>query len=402
MCSDPMQQSHPTGSEATETVVDNDFVEGRFSAAARGYAALLDRSPGRLDIAARLGYLDLLANRPEAAVARLSHVLEQGWRTRSILSHLAEAYCRLGNLGPAALCYQQLGRDGLAGTLAAMAGLDVFRRADTSATARLDLLGIEPLPMVRASVNGIEANLIIDSGAGDCVLDMRFAVSAGVPLGGQEWRDFAGGHRAEVTHAHLQQLDLDAVRIHDLPIQVLDLQPVFGGWFPDTPVHGIIGISVLSLFNCRFDYQAGAFTLLPSSVADPAPQTTPLWLAENRMLLTQADFPALQNALVFLDTGMTGRAFAVPEDRGALLGVEPGLDEALVGTGGAGEVHGRAAHADRLCLGGRPYDDASGLLLPSLSIATSLGFRINALIGHDLVRGSCLHLDFPRMQLSID
>ena len=246
MSSGSIQRSN-NGASVNEAFAEEHFVEGRFGDATRAYESLLDQYPGRLDILARLGYLDLLANHADSAVARLSHVLEKGMRTRGILSHLAEAYCRRGDLGHAALCYQQLGRHGLAGTLAVMTGLEVFRIGNASAPVCLDLLSVEPLPVIRALVNGVGANLLIDTGAGDCVLDMRFAVSAGVRLGGQESRDFPGGHSAQVTHAHLEQLNMDTLSIHDLPVQVLDLQPAFGGWFPGQAIHGIVGISVLAL-----------------------------------------------------------------------------------------------------------------------------------------------------------
>jgi hypothetical protein len=282
-----------------------------------------------------------------------------------------------------------------------MAGLEVFRIDDAAASACLDLSVTEPLPVIPALVNGIEANLVVDTGAGDCVLDMHFAVSAGVRLGGQEWRDFAGGHRAQVTHAHLQQLDMGAVSIQDLPVQVLDLQPAFGGWFPGRTIHGIVGISVLSLFDCTLDYQTGRLLLQPCVAADPRQDGTPIWLAENRMLLTHVAFPLLREALMFIDTGMTGRMFAVPETLSVALGVEPDRDQALVGTGGAGDVHGRGAYASRLRLGGKEQSNATGLLLPSLSIETAFGYRIHGLIGHDLLRGSRLRLDFNRMQLGI-
>ena len=101
------------------------FREGRFQQATRAYLTLSDRHPERLDIQARLGYLDLIANKPASAVTRLSDALEKGFRNREILSHIGEAYYRVGDLGPAALCYQQLGREGLAGTLAAMADLEI-------------------------------------------------------------------------------------------------------------------------------------------------------------------------------------------------------------------------------------------------------------------------------------
>jgi hypothetical protein len=84
------------------------------------------------------------------------------------------------------------------------------------------------------------------------VLDVNFAVAAAVRLGGQEWRNFAGGRPAQVTHGHAEQLDLGDVCIRDVPVQILSLQPVFGDWYPGLPIHGILGIRALSLFTCTW------------------------------------------------------------------------------------------------------------------------------------------------------
>jgi len=176
---------------------------------------------------------------------------------------------------------------------------------------------------------------------------------------------------------------------------------VLGGWFPGQAIHSILGISVLSLFHCTLDYQTGDLELQPPDTAGPQQGSTPIWLAENRMLLTQVHFPLLEGALMFVDTGMTGRVFAVPETRSAVLGVKPDSDKALVGTGGAGDLHGRGACANRLRLDGKEQSNAMGLLLPALSIESALGYRINGLIGHELLRGSRLSLDFTRMQLCV-
>jgi hypothetical protein len=42
-----------------------------------------------------------------------------------------------------------------------------------------------------------------------------------------------------------------------------------------------------------------------------------------------------------------------------------------------------------------------GLLLDSLSIETTLGYRINGLIGHDMLRDTRLALDFTNMRLRL-
>ena len=40
-------------------------------------------------------------------------------------------------------------------------------------------------------------------------------------------------------------------------------------------------------------------------------------------------------------------------------------------------------------------------MLDQLSIEKSLGFRVNGLIGHDMLRNTRLKLDFKHMQLSL-
>ena len=245
------------------------------------------------------------------------------------------------------------------------------------------------------------ANLIVDTGAGDCVLDMRFAVAAGVRLGGQEWRHFAGGQHAQVTHGHAEQLNLRDVRIRDVPVQMLDLQAVFGDWYPDLAIHGILGIRVMSLFDCTLDYQAGLLSLEPHNRRRSTDDGVPLWLAEDWMLLSHADFPALRQALIFLDTGMMGGAFAVSESRAPALGVGRDARSSLVGTGGGGEIPGTGARAGALRLDAVERRNAGGLLLDKLSIETTLGYRINGLIGHDMLRDTRLVLDFTNMRLRL-
>jgi hypothetical protein len=377
------------------------FRDGRFEQAANAYLMLSDRHPERLDIQARLGYLNLIANKPASAVTRLSDVLGKGFRKREILSHLGEAYYRVGDLGPAALCYQQLGRDGLAGTLAAMADLEIMRTGNPPAGSDLAWITSDPLPVIRAEINGMAANLVVDTGAGDCVLDMRFAIAAEVRLGGQEWRHFAGGRHAQVTHGHAEQLNLGDVWIRDVPVQMLDVQAVFGDWYPDLAIHGILGIRVMSRFDCALDYGAGLLSLKPPDRRRSGDEGVPLWLAENWMLLSHTDFPAHRKALVFLDTGMTGGAFAVSASRAPALGVDRDARPSLVGTGGGGQIRGTGACAGELRLDTVERRNVGGLLLDSLSIETSFGYRINGLIGHDMLRDTRLALDFANMRLRL-
>jgi hypothetical protein len=378
------------------------FVAGLFDQAFADYERLLQDQPGRLDIQARLGYLDLLANRTTSAIRRLTAVMEQGLRTRTVLSHLAEAYNRNGDLGHAALCYEQLGRDGLAGTLAAMSRLPVLQISNAPGSSRLAWVRAEPLPVVAVEINGRPANLVIDTGAGDTVLDIAFAVDAGIRLGGREWREFAGGQPAEVLHGHAAQIRLEEIRITDVPVQVLDLQATFGAWFPDLTIDGILGIRLLSLFDCTLDYIDRRLELNNQTDQKAvAQESTPMWLAENWMLFSRADFPGVNEATVFVDSGLTGASFAVPKSRVETLGIAADPRSTAIGTGGGGAVGGSSAHVSRLRLDAVERHNSPGLMLDQLSIEKSLGFQVNGLIGHDMLRNTRLKLDFRRMQLSL-
>lgn len=385
------------------------FARGRLGEAMLAFERLARDYPERLDIRAKRGHLALLADDAAAAIEDLSGVMQRGLRTREILSHLAEAYYRAGNLRTAAYCYQQLGREGLAGTLAVMADLSLYRLEHVGAGVELPWLTAEPLPVIRARVNGWDANLVLDTGAGDTVLDTQFAIQAEVRLGGGEYREFAGGQRAPVTHGHARELGLADLVLGDIPVQVLDIQSAFGGWFPDLPVHGILGVGVLSRFRASLDYRNARLRLTPPGVendkaARPADGTegSPLWMAANRLLLTQADLPALEQALVFLDSGMTGTEFAASAGRMAELGHEADGREALDGTGGGGSVQGRKVSLEWLRLDRLQRYELDAAILESFPLERSQGFLIHGLVGHDMLRDSLLTLDFPNMRMRLE
>jgi hypothetical protein len=392
-----------------EQAAQERFAQGQLWELAADYDRLCRQMPERLDLRARLGYLALLANDLDAAVKHLAHAINQGLRSRKALSHLAEVYYRKGRLDSAAYCYQRLGREGLAGTLAVMAEVDAWQFAQANTRVEIPWLADNPLPVITAQINGRNANLVIDTGAGDVLLDTRFAVDTGIRLGGQEQRSFAGGMPALVTYGHVEELVLKDVGINHFPVQIIDIQHSLGDWFPDLPIHGVLGISLFSRFRTMLDYQTGSLGLETHDTSDTAqPQDVahdrtgvPMWLAENQLLLTSVALPALEQGLWFLDSGMTGGAFAVPGTEVEILGIEVDESDALVGTGGGGSVHGHKLRVDWLRLDQLCRYNMDGVMLDSFPLGHSCGFAIQGLIGHDMLRESVLTLDFPAMRLHL-
>lgn len=385
------------------------FTQGQLWESATDYERLCRQLPERLDLRARLGYLALLSNDLVTAIKHLAQAINQGLRSRNVLAHLAEAYYRQGRLDSAAYCYQRLGREGLAGTMAVMAELNPWQLAQANTHVDIPWLADNPLPVITAQINGRSANLVLDTGAGDVVLDTRFAVDAGIRLGGREQRSFAGGMPALVTYGHVEELVLKDVGINHFPVQVIDIQHSLGDWFPDLPIHGILGTSLFSRFRTMLDYQTGSLGLEAHDTSDTAQplevareQTgVPMWLAENQLLLTSVALPVLEQGVWFLDSGMTGGAFAVPGTEVETLGIEVDESDALIGTGGGGTVHGHKLRVDWLRLDQLCRCNLDGVMLDSFPLGHSCGFAIQGLIGHDLLRESVLTLDFPAMRLHL-
>ncbi len=410
MSPDEETTGSPMDMNVSEEEAREQFAKGRFPESTRAFQRLMQRFPERLDVEARLGYLALLANDLDAAVHHLALAINGGLRSRKALTHLAESYYRQDRLASAAYCYQRLGRDGLAGTLAVMGELDASRLPGPGTSVEVPWLTASPLPVLAARVNGRSANLVLDTGTGDTVLDARFAVHAGVPLGGQERRTFAGGMPAEVTYGHAQELLFGDFRIGDLLVQVIDIPPGLAAWFPDLPIHGILGTGVFSRFRTTLDYRSGRLHLeTQRKPAEPQPDRgrrdrpgSPLWLAENQLLLTSVDLPALAQGVWFLDSGMTGGAFAVPASRVDALRLQADESEALIGTGGGGTVRGHGVRVDWLRLDRLCRDAPAGVVLDSFPVEQCCGFEVQGLIGHDLLSDTVLTLDFPAMRLFLD
>jgi hypothetical protein len=253
------------------------------------------------------------------------------------------------------------------------------------------------------------------------VLDTRLAVDAGIRLGGKEHRNFAGGMPAEVIYGHVEELLLESTRIRDIPVQVIDIPHSLADWFPDLPIHGILGTGLFARFTTTLDYHNQYLHLerhetpaeavqeyITSDQPDSAQtvfdnpgsdKAAPVWLAENQLLLTRAELPALKQGIWFLDSGMTGGAFAVPETSVETLGLTVDQSDMLVGTGGGGTLHGHKLRVDWLRLDRLCRHNPDGVMLDSFPLEYSHGFAIQGLIGHDLLHDAVLKLDFPAMRL---
>lgn len=377
------------------------FTSGRFAEAEALYKELAAENPKRLNVLSRLGHLALASNRVDEAIEYLASALHLNTRSLITWNLLADAYYRKGHFGSAAYCYDRIKRPELAATLAAMADSVPCRLEVGNDTICLPWTVSEPLPVVTGEVNGMPANLVLDTGAGDLVLDQDFAVSAGVYLGELEQRRFAGGRAAPVWYGHAKVLSLGDAILHDLLVQVLPLESVFVPHFGSLPIHGVLGTAVFSRFSTTLDYRARCLRLGPLGHPQSELNGMRFWLAGSHYIVACGRVSESPQSLMFLDTGMAGAAFAIQRSTAEAITIASIADTPQMGQGGGGEVQGRPVRLHSACLGPACRENVEGFLLEDFPLELQFGFRIGGLIAHNFFRDSVLNLDFGTMSLTV-
>jgi hypothetical protein len=257
-----------------------------------------------------------------------------------------------------------------------------------------------------AQVNGIPAHLVIDTGAGELILDAQFARTAGVIQGGVEEGWFAGGQAGLVRHGRIESLRLGGQTILALPVELIELAGVFAPFLPGLPVHGILGTAVLSHFLATLDFRTGRLVLRPkqgdiSEAPDCADLEVPFWLAGDHYLLVEVTINRWHRALVFLDTGMAGADLAVPHSTLHLANLRLTGGGGQQGQGGGGPVSALPVVVDVLRLGRYERQGLHGMVLRGFPLEYQFGFRLSGLLARDFFHASELTLDFQRMRLRI-
>ncbi len=112
------------------------------------------------------------------------------------------------------------------------------------------------IPVIDASLDGVHGKFGIDTGARSALLlygpyceQNGLAAKYGAKLEGVTGWGFGGPVRSLLARAH--ELDLGAVKVHDLVVRLSTLQ---SGATTSTDMAGLIGPDVLSQFDVTFDY----------------------------------------------------------------------------------------------------------------------------------------------------
>ncbi len=368
------------------------FVAGRFEQARESIDALLEWRPDEPALVEKRIQIDLLDNRPLAALERLRRSDDPEDPLWPGLWGVA--YLRSGSYRLAAPYFDMLGQHARA---AVFERLDDQRPADPQAGAEAPFRQHRPMPVIAVKVDGEEdALLALDTGAGETLLDTGLADRLGLSLGEPTRALFAGGMPAEVRYAAVDSIAVGDVELGPLPVQVMDIQATLPGFFGPHGVDGMLGIQALWQHDVVFDFPDGRLVLLPQGRLGTTPgNSTRCWLAGESHLVARGSLNDY-SLMWFLDSGMVGFECLLPEATVAAwrLPVSRGTHEAW-GGGGVVEVH--ALRAERLCLGGICRRDVTGVVMPQFPLETAYGFHLGGVIAGDFLGHFRLEIDFRRM-----
>lgn len=201
-------------------------------------------------------------------------------------------------------------------------------RAACSRIAEVPLRLVEGYPLVPAMLAGQAVSLLLDTGAQGMLIEPSIAQSLGLPLRGMT-RIFGTGGSRDAPLVLLPGLRLGNAA---MPAQVAPVAPLPITLRTDPPLAGLLGASLLSLFDVDLDIAGGRLSLMEAGGCAPFAGTTlPMRLSR----AGEAFVPVRVNGQRLvgeLDTG--SRATLLTVDAAAELGVDapisantaPGID----------------------------------------------------------------------------
>ncbi len=380
---------------------DDAFARGDFVAAKREATQHLARDPASARL--RLASLALLQNKPGAALDHLRFLDVPPTRERERNGLVAEAYSRLRNYQAAAEAYRAMGRVAIAAKYASFGAQVPYAHTFTDPIVRVPFERTDPLPVVGVRVNGQAPRyFLIDTGAGETILDSAFATAVGARRFGADSAAFAGGNRTSIEHGTIESLQLGTLQLNNLPVRIQPtrLFSLAGGGLP---IDGIIGTGLFRELNATIDYPKGELRLAPrGSQRQAATGATevPMWLAADHFMLAWGRTSDADSSLMLLDTGLVGSTFVAPDTVFRLVGIPATAGEEVTGVGGAGSVTARVVTLPRVTFAGiteRDVPAMMGVFPPTLE--HQFGFPIRGLISHAFLRKHAVTFDFDAMKV---
>lgn len=360
---------------AAPSAGDAAFAAGNFDVAATAYMAALVKNPNDSDAELGIGTIELYRNHLDAAHMHLQHALE---------------------LEPSST----IGRSRLDSILKRIGGPNDYKIAFTESQARVPLVAIDPLPTLKATIDGLPVTLVIDTGAAN--VDVSDALASHLHLSTNTVGEgiFAGGRKAQLRSTRIERMDLAGVTVRGIPANIMPGNPPPG-------IDGIIGTGFLSHFLATIDYAHGALILRPTersagelaSAKAAGATAVPMWLVGDHFLFARAHVNAAPEALYSIDTGGPGIGIDLTKSSVAAAGITPDASHPLSMQGGGGIVQALPFRAASVTMGDITLHDLPGIYVPSGGLDGVFPFTVAGRISHEFFRHEAVTFDFSAMML---
>jgi hypothetical protein len=385
---------------------DNLFKMGEFNIAREVYAEIAANHPENVNSLIHLAYISLLSNRLKESEKWLNQVRKCKPKLPVLNYFMAENYYRQNRFTEAAPFYRKSGRGAMAKKMESVAGTEPYKKPVDFDEIRVKFMITDPLPVVEVIINTVhQVYFIIDTGAGELILENRFAREAGAELFGIEKNsEFGGGKKAPMGHGKITSITLAGHVIENVPINTLALNGLeLGGY----KIDGIMGTVFLYQFLPTIDYKNGQLILRNKAkyrfsdvlLQSTSPKIVPFTMADDHYIMAKGTVNHSGPMVFFIDTGLAGNAFTCPESslKKADLSYRKNMGSKALGGGGHFAVY--PMEIESLCLDSICRINLHGVYgaFPK-QVENSFGFSVNGLLSHEFFRNYSLTIDFAEMK----
>jgi len=282
---------------------------GRVPEARKLFTRVMAARPGDASASAALGKLALWADRN----AEAESLLTAAGDVEQARADLYAAKLRRQEWSAAAEMSESLDDQGRQPLLERLAEGPAM--AVSGERARLVFERLWPAPLVKVRLNGATVLMMVDTGTPGLLIDSQAASRSGVlSVAGQRLTPWTGS-RVAVRNAIVQKLEIGDVKLTNVPAAMLSLHKLSLEVNPtETPISGVIGMSVLRRFDVSFDYRKRTFELAPlGSAATISGTRVPFELWGEDELTVWGSINGGRRLALTLATGMPGGALGAPD-----------------------------------------------------------------------------------------
>ncbi len=319
----------------------------------------------------------LLRNRPAEAMPLLRSLLPEKHQdvasvldAQAVVPDLIAAAIRMDDFATAAVWSARVGDPALARKYEVLAKAVGYLTDRNWEESTVDLVSMNPLPLVQGSVNGMRGIFLLDTGLGEILLDRDYAKRAGVSVIGVR----GGG---TLDEGAVSSVGLGRLTVRNVPVQLGRLAT-----HSVVRIDGAIGLAFLMHFDFAIDYRRAKLVLRkPGGAVDAPRSSVPAILGGDRHLLVAARVNGTVQTFAGVNTGISGVTIAVSP---TFLQANPfDVTEVTAGT---------------LRLARPPVNKNA---FP-VGLDGAFGLPVGFVLGHQALASRVLRLDPRSMRLSLD